>query len=248
MQAMVEASQMMYPKLIFMDLEGTLLQKTIHLDNGKVAPSAWTLLAERLGPDALREEEATKERWLRGGYKSYIEWMQDTVRIHQRYGLTARLFEEVIRSVQYMPGVGKAVDAFRKRGATTAIISGGFKALADRVQRQFKIDHALAGCEYFFESETGLLDHWNLLPSDYEGKVDFMRLIMKEYRILKDRCAFIGDGQNDVPLAKEVGVSVAFNAQPELRAVCTWAIDQAPGSEDFGAVADWLDGWSKRME
>ena len=56
----------MYPKIVFMDLEGTLLQKAIHLDDGRVAPSAWTLLAERLGPDALREEEATKDRWLKG--------------------------------------------------------------------------------------------------------------------------------------------------------------------------------------
>ena len=30
----------MYPKLIFMDLEGTLLQKTIHLDDGKVDGSS----------------------------------------------------------------------------------------------------------------------------------------------------------------------------------------------------------------
>jgi phosphoserine phosphatase len=82
----------MYPKLIFMDLEGTLLQKTIHLDNGKVAPSAWTLLAERLGADALREEEATKDRWLRGDYRSYVEWMQDTIRVHQQYGLTREIF------------------------------------------------------------------------------------------------------------------------------------------------------------
>lgn len=226
----------MYPKLIFMDLEGTLLQKAIHLDDGRVAPSAWTLLAERLGLDALREEEATKDHWLNEGYRSYIEWMQDTIKIHQKYGLTFQVFQEVINSVQEMPGAREAVRRFHERGAVTAIISGGFKALADRVQRNFKIYHSLSGCEYFFHRDTGQLEHWNLLPSDYEGKIHFVKAVMSEYRISKEECAFVGDAQNDVAVAQEVGLSIAFNAQPVLRQVCTYAIDQAPGNENFEEV------------
>ena len=80
---------MSYPKLIFMDLEGTLLQKaTCVFRASGTAPSTWTLLARRLGREALQEEEETKERWQKGEYRNYIEWMQDTIRIHQCYGLT----------------------------------------------------------------------------------------------------------------------------------------------------------------
>lgn len=228
----------MYPELIFMDLEGTLLQKCIHLDNGRVAPSAWTLLAERLGPEALKEEQATKDRWLNGGYRGYIEWMQDTIEIHQKYGLTIEVFEEVINSVQEMPGARKAVLRFHKLGAITAIVSGGFKALADRVQRSFKIHHSLSGCEYFFNPKTGQLEHWNLLPSDYEGKIHFVKAIMAEYGISKEGCAFIGDAKNDVLVAREVGLSIAFNAQPELEQVCTHVINQEPGKESFEEAGD----------
>lgn len=235
---------MRYPKLIFMDLEGTLLQKTIHLDDRRVAPSAWTLLAEQLGPAALREEQITKDRWLNREYRSYTEWMQDTIRIHQKYGLTLQVFEEVMNSVQEMPGARNAVQRFHERGAITAIVSGGFKALADRIQRNFKIHHALSGCEYFFNPDTGYLEYWNLLPSDYEGKVHFVKAIISEYGISKEECAFIGDAQNDVLVAQEVGVSVAFNAQPELRKVCTHSINQALGNEDFGEVEKYLEGLS----
>lgn len=77
----------MHPRIAFLDLEGTLLKKAIHLDNGKVAASAWTLLAEELGPEALREEEDSKDRWLAAGYRNYLEWMEDTIRIYQRHGL-----------------------------------------------------------------------------------------------------------------------------------------------------------------
>ena len=231
----------MYPKLILMDLEGTLLQKAIHLDDGRVAPSAWTLVAERLGADALREEQATKDRWRNGGYRSYIEWMQDTIKIHQKYGLTFQLFQEVMNSVQEMPGAREAVRRFHEHGAVTAIVSGGFKALADRVQRDFKIYHALSGCEYFFNPDTGQLDHWNLLPSDYEGKIHFFKAVMSEYEISKEECAFVGDAQNDVPVALAAGLSIAFNAQLELRRVCTYVIEQAPENEDLEEVAAYFD-------
>ncbi len=69
----------MNPRLIVMDLERTLLTKAVHLDDSKVAPSAWTLLAERLGPEALKEENVSKDRWKNGGYNSYIGWMQDII-------------------------------------------------------------------------------------------------------------------------------------------------------------------------
>lgn len=219
-----------------MDLEGTLFRKAVHLDDGKVAPSAWTLLAECLGPRALEEEQATKDRWLKGEYHNYIEWMQDTIKIHQKYGLTIDIFEKVINSVEEMPGARETVRRFHERGAITAIVSGGFKALADRVQRDFKIHHALSGCEYFFNAQTGQLEHWNLLPSDYEGKIHFVRAVMAEYGIPKKECAFIGDAQNDVPVAQEVGLSIAFNARPELQRVCTHMINQALGNEDFEQV------------
>src|SRR5690348_6446723 len=133
-----------------MDLEGTLLRKAYHLDNGKVAPSAWTLVAEALGPKALEEEEATKDKKKFGGYAGYVEWMEDTIRIHKKYGLRRALFEQVLNSVEVIPGVPEVVAEFRRFGMRTAIISGGFKFSADKLQRQLKIDHTFVGCEYFF--------------------------------------------------------------------------------------------------
>lgn len=228
----------MYPTIVFLDLEGTIFLKERRLDNGKVAPSAWTVLAERLGKECLREEEETKDCWLRGEYPGYVEWMRDTIRIHQKYGLTRKVFEEVVNGVEFTPGVHEAVSELKNCGVITAIVSGGLKALADRAQRELKVDHALSGCEYFFNHMTGVIEHFNLLPSDEQGKVGFVRLIAKEHGIDLRDCAFVGDGKNDVNLAKSVGFSLAFNAQPELQAVVSRAINQAEGEEDFRAVTD----------
>jgi phosphoserine phosphatase len=236
------------PKIVFMDLEGTIFRKEHRLDNGIVAPSAWTVIADYLGEDCLSEEEKTKQRWIHGGYCGYVEWMRDTIRIHQKYGLRRGVFEEVINAVEFMPGVREAVAEFREFGAITAIVSGGFKALADRAQRELKIDHALSACDYFFNNQTGEIDHFNLLPSDEEGKVDFVRLIAKEHGVLLNDCAFIGDGKNDVHLAHIVGCSVAFNAQPELKQVAHLVIEQPRGQEDFAVVTKAIREYFSKAE
>lgn len=225
-------------------MEGTLLCKEYRLDDGRVAPSAWTLLAEKLGSDCLAEENLTKTKWTSGGYDSYMHWMRETVEIHRRFGLSRALFDSVVASVGFMPMADAALSRIHERGAITALITGGFKALADRVQQRFRIHHAFAACEYFFSEETGLIDHFNLLPADEFGKVDFMNLLCREYGVAREECAFVGDGMNDVHLAQQVGFSVAFNAQPQLRAVSSVTVDQQIGAEDFLAVAIALDEWS----
>ena len=227
-----------FPQIVFFDLEGTLLRKDVTLDYGHVAPSTWVAVAEALGPECLEEEKASQQKWLNGEYAGYVEWMQDTIRIHQKYSLTREMFYRVVDAVELTSGVEEAVRVVKETGAGTAIISGGFKALADRVQRLLRIDHALCGCEYFFDERTGLIEHYNLLPSDEAGKVSFMRLIAEEHGVKAEECVFVGDGKNDVPLAKAVGFSIAFNAQPELREHADACVDQGEGSNDFGEVAD----------
>jgi phosphoserine phosphatase len=230
----------MRPKLIFLDLEGTLVRIPPIESETDVAQSAWTILAEMLGPECLFEEEETKRKWEAKAYFNYVEWMEDTIRIHKKYGLNRRVFSALLDRIEEMPGIRQAAKSFHEWGAKIAIVSGGFKALADKAQIAMKAHHALAACEYFF-GDDGLVSHWNLLPSDYEGKLDFMRLLIREYGFKEQECVFVGDGNNDVPLAASVGFSIAFNAQSLLKEIATASIDQSQGKEDFLAVADLID-------
>jgi phosphoserine phosphatase len=230
-----------FPPIVFLDMEGTLLQKDRHLDDGKVAPSAWTVLAARLGEECLAEENATKARWRANQYSGYLEWMRKTIEIHQRFGLTEQIFMAVVDSVPFTPNAKSALQRIHSHGAVTVVVTGGFKALADRVQRHLRVHHSFAACEYFFDAKTGLIDHFNLLPADEAGKVDFMKLICREYGVDPADCGFVGDGMNDVHLAQAVGFSVAFNAQKELCDVATAEVSQALGEDDFMAVAEVLE-------
>lgn len=220
-------------------MEGTIFKKHYKNSKGYTAPSAWTLIAEHLGAKALEEEEKTKDKWNNKEYAGYVEWMEDTIRIHKKYGLNKRTYNQIMKSVKYHNGVKEVFRILIKNNIRTALISGGFKSQANRAQKDLKINHAFIACEYLWD-EKGNLIHWNLLPADYEGKVDFMQLIMKEHGLKLKDCAFVGDGRNDIPFAQAVGTSIAFNGAKELQKVSTYSINQSEGKEDFRAILSLL--------
>lgn len=224
-------------RLCFFDMEGTLLAKNKSLDNGKVAPSAWTVLAKAISDSCYQDEELSKDRWLAGKYISYTAWMMDTVRIQIHHGMRREHLKSVIDEARLHDGAGSLVDYLKQNGVATALISGGFKELADMTQVELGIDHAYSACQYFFR-EDGSVVHYNLLPTDEEGKLVFMEHLAKEYGVTLDECIFIGDGKNDVRLAQACGLSIAFNAQQELKDISTHTIDQP--HEKLGELIDIL--------
>jgi len=119
-------------KLIFFDMEGTLFKKPFKFSKGDTQPSLWTMIAKRLGEEALKEEELTKDKWNNKEYKGYIEWMDDTIKIHKKYGLTKPIFDEVMASSEYFDGVKETFEELRKKRIITVLLIGGFKAQVDR--------------------------------------------------------------------------------------------------------------------
>jgi phosphoserine phosphatase len=213
-------------RLCFFDMEGTLLAKNKSLDNGKVAPSAWTVLAKTISNECYMDEELSKDRWLAGEYISYTAWMMDTVRIQIRHGMRKDHLQVIIDAAELHDGAYSLVSYLKQNRIATALISGGFKELADMTQVELGIDHAYSACQYFFR-EDGSVAHYNLLPTDEEGKLVFMEHLAKEYGVTLKDCIFIGDGKNDVRLAQACGLSIAFNAQQELIDVSTHAVVQS---------------------
>jgi phosphoserine phosphatase len=104
------------------------------------------------------------------------------------------------------------------------MVSGGFRALAARAQRDLGVVHSFAACDYFF-GEDGKLAGWNLLPCDFEGKLDFVSLMLREYGLAETDWVFVGDGANDVPVAEAAPLSVGYRPHAKLRAIVDHVID-----------------------
>jgi len=218
-------------------MEGTLYKKAIKSKNTIVAPSAWVAIANALGETASKMELETQQKWASGGYnQNYLEWMGDTIEIHKRFKLNQATFCQIIDDIDFTDGAHVLLENLKKNGIITSLVSGGFKYQADKAQRLLGIDHALSGCEYFW-NEEGYLEHYNLLPADYEGKVDFMRSIAREYGVSMESCAFVGDGDNDCGLAKAVGLSIAFNGSQNLKNIASISIDNNSLSAIENAIA-----------
>jgi phosphoserine phosphatase len=215
-------------KLFFFDMEGTLFRCLPLAFQGTPTPYSgglWAQLAHALGPDAVHKDAEIDGRWDRSDYGNYMEWCDASLRSLVEFGLNREVFDRVLGRAQYNGGVANTIAALKSRGIRTAIVSGGFAEQARRAQADLGIPHAFAAVDIVWTAD-GRAKCWNLLPCDDRGKVDFVRLLMQEYRMVADDCAFIGDGDNDVALAKAVKTSFALNGTPALRAASTFPIQQ----------------------
>lgn len=226
-------------KVVFFDMEGTLFCETGTHCDGTRSVSAWPLLAEKMGSKADAAETENYKKWKRGEYSSYISWMQDTSTVFKQEGMTQELFGATIQSIAYVPGVKETFDVLHKSGIWTGIITGGFYEHAQRVVSDCGVHHVYASCKFFW-NEQGSLSHWEFTEYGLEGKVGAAREIAAHHGISLDECAFVGDGSNDVHIARAVGTSIAFNADKELQEVATHCVNQERGKEDFRAVLEYL--------
>jgi phosphoserine phosphatase len=210
-------------KIIAFDVEGTIFKTKIRLPGTNIDSTIWQSLAFMLGEEAIKEEVDTHIKWEKGLYNNYIEWMIDTVSIHQKYGLKEDDFNNIINAAEYNDGVVDFFKTLDREKYIPILISGGFQNLAKRAQIDFKIAHSFAACEYYFD-QKGLLKSYNLLPSDFLGKVHFVEIMLKEYRLSDNDWIFVGDGRNDIPIAQKSPLSVGFKPHRELRSVVNFEI------------------------
>jgi phosphoserine phosphatase len=205
-------------KLLVLDVEGTLFRSHVRLPETTLDSTIWQALALALGTEAVKAETESHHRWERGSYPSYLEWMKDTIRIHRKFGLTKEIFLRVIEASEYQPGVLNVLRSLDRTKFEPVLITGGFRELACRVQIDCQVLHAFAACEYLFGGD-GHLAAFNLLPCDFSGKLDFVRLMLREYGLREDDWIFVGDGLNDVAIANQAPLSIGFQPHPDLAAV-----------------------------
>jgi phosphoserine phosphatase len=210
-------------KLLVLDLEGTLFEK-LKIPGESIGSTLWHAIPLALGNEAVQEDLETQRRWQNGEYRSYVDWMKDTVSIHKKHGLTRATFERLIASAKYNRNVPETILRVNRNQYTPVLVSGGFRELALRAQRDLKIEHAFAACEYLF-GQDGKIETYNLLPCDYKGKIVFTRMMLDEFGLSASDWMFVGDGKNDVKIAEQAPISVGYRPDPELGAVVQHVID-----------------------
>jgi phosphoserine phosphatase len=135
-------------------------------------------------------------------------------------GALQRVYDERLR---LSPGAERMLESFKRAGATTLLVSGGFTFFTDRLKARLSFDHALANTlEIAGGKLTGRMQGEII---DAQAKAaEFVRLA--EGVAGRDGLTLaIGDGANDLPLLSVAQLSVADRARPILRERADYAID-----------------------
>lgn len=210
-------NQIRKKKLLVMDVEGTLFQASVQIEGTEYPSTLWQPIAIKLGDAAKEEERKTHEKWERKNYENYMEWVKASIEIHRKYGIRQDIFDALVESARYTEGVEKFFAELNRDVWIPVLISGGFQNLIRRAQNELNIEYGFGACEYIFDKH-GYLESYNLQPCDFEGKVKYLKNLLREHRLDKrSDWVFVGDGKNDVPIARQAPRAFGIHPHKKLR-------------------------------
>ncbi len=119
-------------------------------------------------------------------------------------------------------GADRLIRALKHFGYRTAIISGGFQTVGERLQKQLDIDYVFAN-DLVVENGrmTGAVAGAIV---DAQRKVDLLKRIADDEGVLLEQTVAIGDGANDLPMLSAAGLGVAYHAKPLVKETASHSI------------------------
>jgi phosphoserine phosphatase len=186
--------------LICFDVDGTLVE---HPDNKVI----WEVLNTRiLGDDSVNVE---RFKMYSAGEISYDRWVELDVSGWVEHGAMREQVLGAVSEFNLIDGAMETVRELKNRGYRLAIISGTLDIMIETLFPDHPFEEVFTN-KILFDS-AGKLVSWEATPFDLHGKPVALRSLVKKFGTTLDRSAFIGDGDNDVPLLGVAGYFVAFN-------------------------------------
>jgi phosphoserine phosphatase len=130
-------------------------------------------------------------------------------------GLPASALAKVAENLPITPGAHRLLRTLKLLGYKTAILSGGFDFVAQKLQKELGFDYVHTN---ELEIENGMLTG-QPVGSIVDGarKAQLLEEIARREGISMQQTIAVGDGANDLPMLSIAGLGVAFHAKPLVR-------------------------------
>jgi phosphoserine phosphatase len=139
-------------------------------------------------------------------------------------GLPEAVLDEVYAGLTLTEGAEHLIATLKKLGYKTAILSGGFSCIGERIQTRLGID-------YLFANELEIRD--GVVTGEVRGeivdatrKAELLRQLAAREGISLEQTIAVGDGANDLLMLGVAGLGIAFRAKPIVRASAKQSISQ----------------------
>lgn len=206
-------------KILVADMESTIIEQEM-LDE----------LAAQIG---IGEKTAEITRMAMNGELDFAAALKERVNLLK--GQPASLLDEVSSRMTLSPGAQTLIDAMKRAGGKSWLVSGGFTFFVKKIAEQ-------SGFDRFFANElkvkNGLITGEVALPIlDKNSKKDLLDQACAEYGCTLAESMAVGDGANDVPMLQSCngggGLGVAYRAKPKVREIIAHQINHS----DLSALA-----------
>lgn len=148
--------------------------------------------------------------------------------LKQRLALLSGVSEDVLQHVyherlQLSPGAQTLLQAVKKVGMKTLLVSGGFTFFTEKLQQQLGLDFVRANTLEVCDGKLTGKVMGDIVDAQLKART--VEKTCATLNISPHQAIVIGDGSNDLEMMRIAGLSVAFRAKPVVRARAAMALN-----------------------
>ncbi|HZX45134.1 MAG TPA: HAD family phosphatase [Candidatus Nanoarchaeia archaeon] len=205
-------------KLVCFDVDGTLIDNIIF---------SWQLFHDYFRTDKKVREDV-RQRYM-DGQISYLDWANHDIGMWLKKKAKKEDFFKALKAndVKLMQGALETIKELKKHGMKLAIISGSLNIILEYAFPDYGKYFEDVFLSWIYFDAKGDVTGVKVTEFDMMKKADALKLIAKREKLKLEECVFIGDHHNDVMIAKEAGLSIAFDCKDDgLRNIADVVIDK----------------------
>ncbi len=212
-------------KFVAFDMDGVLAD----------VKSSWQFVHEAFG----RNNSGNLNRYKRGEI-TYDQFIESDIALWGHVHI--RRIKAILDKVPIMLGAREVFKYIRLAGLRTALISAGIAVLAERLKACLNMDHVFAN--EILADEQGFLTGEGIVRVSLLEKMKVLEELSITESFSLAECAVVGDSSYDVPMFRNVGVSIAFNSdEKEVRESADVVIE----NKDLREILPYLVSDSRRF-